>query len=154
MDSCFIVWLIHRARVGRGYQHKPPISLDLQIQMQHTYTLFQFNLLIFVSMPFVPKSHGFVFIDKRRGALAHHIIKLFCFNLLIFVWMSFVPKSHVFVLTGKKGGALASGIYSCMQHGDPFVRSVIKLNLTMVGACDFLLYRQSTKVTRNHIRRF
>ncbi|XP_041358285.1 gamma-tubulin complex component 3 homolog [Gigantopelta aegis] len=36
------------------------------------------------------------------------------------------------VCKGKKGGALASGIYSCMQHGDPFVRSVIKLNLTMV----------------------
>ncbi|ESO86326.1 hypothetical protein LOTGIDRAFT_167139 [Lottia gigantea] len=33
---------------------------------------------------------------------------------------------------GKKGGALASAIYSYIQHGDPFVRSLIKHTLTMV----------------------
>ena len=34
--------------------------------------------------------------------------------------------------SGKKGGALASAIYSYMQHGDPFVKSLIKHILTMV----------------------
>lgn len=37
------------------------------------------------------------------------------------------------VCKGKKGGALASSIYSYMQHGDPFVRSLIKHILTMVA---------------------
>ncbi|XP_060553963.1 gamma-tubulin complex component 3 homolog [Ruditapes philippinarum] len=37
------------------------------------------------------------------------------------------------VCKGKKGGALASAIYSYMQHGDPFVKSLIKHILTMVS---------------------
>ncbi|XP_052801228.1 gamma-tubulin complex component 3 homolog isoform X1 [Mya arenaria] len=37
------------------------------------------------------------------------------------------------VCKGKKGGALASTIYSYMQHGDPFVKSLIKHILTMVS---------------------
>ncbi|KAH3813588.1 hypothetical protein DPMN_142049 [Dreissena polymorpha] len=37
------------------------------------------------------------------------------------------------VCKGKKGGALASSIYSYMQHGDPFVKSLIRHILTMVS---------------------
>ena len=39
----------------------------------------------------------------------------------------------MFYITGKKGGALASTIYSYMQHGDPYVKSLIKHILTMVA---------------------
>lgn len=35
--------------------------------------------------------------------------------------------------TGKKGGALASAIHSHMQHGDPYIRSVIKHTLALVA---------------------
>lgn len=37
------------------------------------------------------------------------------------------------VCRGKKGGALASALYSYMQHGDPFVQSLIQHILNMVG---------------------
>ncbi|XP_048249999.1 gamma-tubulin complex component 3 homolog [Haliotis rufescens] len=37
------------------------------------------------------------------------------------------------VCKGKKGGALASSIYSYMQHGDPYIRALIKHTLTMVS---------------------
>lgn len=37
------------------------------------------------------------------------------------------------VCKGKKGGALASAIYSYMQHGDPFAKSLIKHILTLVS---------------------
>ena len=42
---------------------------------------------------------------------------------------------HVCLLchAGKKGGALASAIHSHMQHGDPYVRSVIKHTLALVA---------------------
>lgn len=36
------------------------------------------------------------------------------------------------VCRGKKGGALASALYSYMQHGDPFVQSLIQHILNMV----------------------
>ena len=34
---------------------------------------------------------------------------------------------------GKKGGALASAIHSHMQHGDPYIRDVIKHTLALVA---------------------
>ncbi|KAL8625039.1 hypothetical protein ACOMHN_012048 [Nucella lapillus] len=34
---------------------------------------------------------------------------------------------------GKKGGALASSIYSYMQHGDPYIKALIKHTLTVVA---------------------
>lgn len=37
------------------------------------------------------------------------------------------------VCRGKKGGALASALYSYMQHGDPFVQSLIQHILNMVA---------------------
>lgn len=37
------------------------------------------------------------------------------------------------VCKGKKGGALASCIFSYMQHGDPFIKSLIKHTLTLVS---------------------
>ncbi|KAL3847372.1 hypothetical protein ACJMK2_018287 [Sinanodonta woodiana] len=37
------------------------------------------------------------------------------------------------VCKGKKGGSLASTIYSYMQHGDPYIRNLIKHILTMVS---------------------
>ncbi|KAK3602163.1 hypothetical protein CHS0354_029168 [Potamilus streckersoni] len=37
------------------------------------------------------------------------------------------------VSKGKKGGSLASTIYSYMQHGDPYIRNLIKHILTMVS---------------------
>ncbi|XP_050408701.1 gamma-tubulin complex component 3 homolog [Patella vulgata] len=43
-----------------------------------------------------------------------------------------VLAALVDVCKGKKGGALASAIYSYMQHGDPYVRSLIRHTLTMV----------------------
>ena len=36
-------------------------------------------------------------------------------------------------LSGKKGGALASSIFSYMQHGDPYIKALIKHTLTLVG---------------------
>lgn len=39
---------------------------------------------------------------------------------------------EVTLVTGKKGGALASSIFSYMQHGDPYVRGLIKHTLTLV----------------------
>jgi gamma-tubulin complex component 3 len=33
---------------------------------------------------------------------------------------------------GKKGGALASAVHSYLQHGDPFVRGLVKHTLTLV----------------------
>ncbi|PVD18317.1 hypothetical protein C0Q70_20866 [Pomacea canaliculata] len=37
------------------------------------------------------------------------------------------------ICKGKKGGALASSIFSYMQHGDPYVRGLIKHTLTLVS---------------------
>ncbi|KAJ8309894.1 hypothetical protein KUTeg_011759 [Tegillarca granosa] len=37
------------------------------------------------------------------------------------------------VCKGKKGGALASSLYSYMQHGDPYIKSLIKHTLSMVS---------------------
>ncbi|KAL5004454.1 hypothetical protein ScPMuIL_017910 [Solemya velum] len=37
------------------------------------------------------------------------------------------------ICKGKKGGALASSIYSYMQHGDPYIKSLIKHILTMIA---------------------
>lgn len=34
--------------------------------------------------------------------------------------------------TGKKGGALLSALYSNMQHGDPFVKSLVRHILNLV----------------------
>ena len=47
--------------------------------------------------------------------------------------------STVFVFSGKKGGALASSIFSYMQHGDPFVKSLIKHILTMVSQPNYAM---------------
>lgn len=37
------------------------------------------------------------------------------------------------ICKGKKGGALASCIFSYMQHGDPYIKSLIKHTLTLVS---------------------
>ena len=47
--------------------------------------------------------------------------------------------STVLVFSGKKGGALASSIFSYMQHGDPFVKSLIKHILTMVSQPNYAM---------------
>ena len=45
----------------------------------------------------------------------------------------------MYTLTGKKGGALASSIFSYMQHGDPFVKSLIKHILKMVSQPNYAM---------------
>ena len=45
----------------------------------------------------------------------------------------------MYTLTGKKGGALASSIFSHMQHGDPFVKSLIKHILKMVSQPNYAM---------------
>ena len=39
-----------------------------------------------------------------------------------------------FYFTGKKGGALLSALHSNMQHGDPFVKSLVRHTLNLVSA--------------------
>ena len=36
------------------------------------------------------------------------------------------------LFTGKKGGALLSALHSNMQHGDPFVKSLVRHTLNLV----------------------
>ena len=38
-----------------------------------------------------------------------------------------------FYFTGKKGGALLSALHSNMQHGDPFVKSLVRHTLNLVS---------------------
>lgn len=38
-----------------------------------------------------------------------------------------------FYSTGKKGGALLSALHSNMQHGDPFVKSLVRHTLNLVS---------------------
>ena len=39
----------------------------------------------------------------------------------------------VSLLVGLKGGALVSALYAYSQHGDPYVRSLVKHLLNQVG---------------------
>lgn len=41
--------------------------------------------------------------------------------------------STIDLCLGKKGGALLSALYSNMQHGDPFVKSLVRHILNLVG---------------------
>ena len=51
-------------------------------------------------------------------------------------WFTYLSTHY---LTGKKGGALASSIFSYMQHGDPFVKSLIKHILKMVSQPNYAM---------------
>ena len=41
--------------------------------------------------------------------------------------------STIDLCLGKKGGALLSALHSNMQHGDPFVKSLVRHILNLVG---------------------
>ena len=48
---------------------------------------------------------------------------------------------NLMYFTGKKGGALLSALHSNMQHGDPFVKSLVRHTLNLVGVvADFNLF--------------
>ena len=55
--------------------------------------------------------------------------------MFISICKRFVHTLRFLIFTsGKKGGALASSIYSYMQHGDPYIKALIKHTLTLVRA--------------------
>ena len=43
-----------------------------------------------------------------------------------------VDLYHMNHSSGKKGGALLSALHSNMQHGDPFVKSLVRHTLNLV----------------------
>ena len=45
-----------------------------------------------------------------------------------------LTKKLLFFFAGKKGGALLSALHSNMQHGDPFVKSLVRHTLNLVSA--------------------
>ena len=48
-------------------------------------------------------------------------------------WLGVLPLIGVNIYaTGKKGGALLSALHAYMQHGDPFVKSLVKHMLNQV----------------------
>ena len=51
-------------------------------------------------------------------------------NLDFKIW---TEKRVDFYSTGKKGGALLSALHSNMQHGDPFVKSLVRHTLNLVS---------------------
>ena len=45
-----------------------------------------------------------------------------------------------FFSSGKKGGALLSALHSNMQHGDPFVKSLVRHTLNLVSCKHELIF--------------
>ena len=60
--------------------------------------------------------------DQKSNALTTRPLHLSLFNLSVFINIS----------PGKKGGALLSALHSNMQHGDPFVKSLVRHTLNLV----------------------
>ena len=55
-------------------------------------------------------------------------------NKLGRIWISiFELQKWLIYFTGKKGGALLSALHSNMQHGDPFVKSLVRHTLNLVS---------------------